>query len=215
MLPEFITLEGIEGVGKTTLQKKLANYFQSCALSVLCTREPGGCGLGQRLRHILLDPTMRPADRTELFLFLADRAQHVQEIIRPALAAKKIVLCDRYVDSTLVYQGDGRGIDRSMLQNLNRLAADGLEPDCTLLLDMDPAPALERARQRDASTQENEGRFESESLAFHTRIREGFLRLADEYPQRIIVLDAAKDPDAVLQQALVCLKKVENHNALS
>ncbi len=200
----FITLEGIEGCGKTTLLKNLAGALQNRHYEVLTTREPGGCTLGQALRTLLLKPGAPISTAAELLLFLADRAQHTAEIIRPALKRGCIVLCDRYADSTIVYQGYGRGFDIPTLQHLHDIATGGLWPDITLVLDMDPAEALARARSRNQTrgTADAEGRFEAENMLFHARIREGFLHWAAANPGRIIVLDAAHSPKSLLQQAL-------------
>ncbi len=146
----FITLEGIEGSGKTTLIENLADVFRTLNHEVLVTREPGGCALGRELRGLLLNPETKISSEAELFLFLADRAQHVAEVIRPALDRGVVVLCDRYADSTVVYQGYGRGLDIERLRDLNDMAVGGLWPDRTFVLDMDPAAALIRARRRNA-----------------------------------------------------------------
>lgn len=203
----FITIEGIEGAGKTSLLPGLAEYFRASGRSVLTTREPGGSSLGRHLREYLLNPAEHPNEEAELFLFLADRAQHVAEVIRPALDRGQVVLCDRYADSTIAYQGDGRGLDHSTLIRLNALATGNLWPDRTFVLDMDVESALLRACKRDINlgTDKNEGRFEAESLAFHRRIREGFLHRAKEDPDRIRILDATESPDAVLAAAIALL----------
>ena len=135
----FITLEGIEGSGKTTLIENLADVFRTLNHEVLVTREPGGCALGRELRQMLLNPETEICPEAELFLFLADRAQHVAEVIRPALKRGEVVLCDRYADSTVVYQGYGRGLDIEKLRSLNDVAIGGLWPVRTFVLDMDPA----------------------------------------------------------------------------
>ena len=137
----FITLEGIEGSGKTTLIENLADVFRTLNHEVLVTREPGGCALGRELRQMLLNPETEICPEAELFLFLADRAQHVAEVIRPALKRGEVVLCDRYADSTVVYQGYGRGLDIEKLRSLNDVAIGGLWPVRTFVLDMDPAAA--------------------------------------------------------------------------
>ena len=200
----FITLEGIEGAGKTPLLNNLADVFRALNHEVLVTREPGGCALGRTLRGLLLDPRTQLSSEAELFLFLADRAQHVAEVIRPALQRGCVVLCDRYADSTIVYQGYGRGLDVEMLRSLNDVAIGGLWPDVTLVLDMDPREALTRARSRNAAQglSEAEGRFEAENMLFHTRIREGFRLWAAYNSKRMVVLDAADSPEGLLRQAL-------------
>ena len=207
----FITLEGIEGAGKTTLIENLADVFRTLNHEVLVTREPGGCALGQKLRALLLDPDTEIVPEVELFLFLADRAQHVAEVIRPALARGVVVLCDRYADSTIVYQGYGRGLDVEKLRTLNDMAVGGLWPDRTLVLDMDPAVALARARRRNAACglAGKEGRFEAEHLPFHTRIREGFKLWAARNTKRIAILDAADSPEGLMHQALANIDMFE------
>ena len=200
----FITLEGIEGVGKTTLIENLADVFRTLNHEVVVTREPGGCALGKTLRSLLLNPETSVCPEAELFLFLADRAQHVAEVIRPALERDAVVLCDRYADSTIVYQGYGRGLSIDRLRQLNEVAVGGLWPDRTFVLDMDPTQALSRAcqRNRELGIADTEGRFEAESLAFHNRIREGFKLWAAHNTKRIGILDASDTPEGVLHQAL-------------
>lgn len=205
----FISLEGIEGSGKSTVLHMLDQHLQAGGYSVCVTREPGGCALGRGLRALLLDArTQGLRNRAELFLFLADRAQHVGEVIRPALEAGQIVLCDRYVDSTIAYQGYGRGMDPDQLVAINTLATGGLMPDLTLLLDLDPATGIGRAgrRNEEADTVISEGRFESESLRFHCRVRQGYLDLAAASPERMVVLDASRPAEEVFWQ---CLAEVE------
>ena len=207
----FITLEGIEGSGKTTLLENLADVFRTLNHEVLVTREPGGCALGRDLRALLLHPATQIGPEAELFLFLADRAQHVAEVIRPALERGMVVLCDRYADSTIVYQGYGRGLDIERLRALNDMAIGGLWPDRTFVLDMDPAQALKRARKRNAEQglSGKEGRFEAEHLSFHTRIREGFKLWAAHNTKRIAVLDAADAPEGLTRQALANIAMFE------
>ncbi|MDR2743890.1 MAG: dTMP kinase [Desulfovibrio sp.] len=205
----FVTFEGIEGSGKSTAARLLAEYLLERELDPLVTKEPGGCSLGRGLRHTLLDARGKTlSSRAELFLFLADRAQHVAEVIRPALEAGQIVLCDRYADSTLAYQGYGRGLDTEFLRRLNETATGGLAPDITLLLDVPVPCGLIRAgqRNREAGTAISEGRFESESLAFHERVQLGYRTLAQEEPDRFAVIDASQPVEDV---ALQCLSAVE------
>lgn len=205
----FITFEGIEGSGKSTTQRLLAEHLQNKGYTVCMTREPGGCSLGRRLRAVLLDArTTGLRSKAELFLFLADRAQHVGEVILPALDEGQIVLCDRYVDSTVAYQGYGRGMDTDQLVAVNDLAIGGLWPHLTLLLDVPPEVGLVRAGQRnkEEGTVISEGRFESESLTFHTRVREGYLERAAGEPDRFAIIDASCPPEDVLLQ---CVSAVE------
>ena len=207
----FITLEGIEGAGKTTLIENLADVFRTLNHEVLVPREPGGCTLGRELRRMLLNPETAICPEAELFLFLADRAQHVAEVIRPALQRGEVVLCDRYADSTVVYQGYGRGLDIERLRALNDMAIGGLWPDRTFVLDMDPADALKRARRRNAELglSQKEGRYEAEQMSFPTRIREGFKLWAAHNTKRIIVLDAADSPEGLMHQALANIDMFE------
>ncbi len=221
-MPGFITIEGIEGSGKSTLRSKLADFVRSSDREVIITREPGATDLGRSLRNILLSPeTKNLSSHAELMLFCADRAQHVEEVIRPALERGAVVLCDRYVHSTLAYQGYGRGLDMEILSSISNFVTGGLMPDMVLLLDLDPAEALGRVQTRaekstlsfNVSRLEQQGeidRFEQQSLEFHTRIRDGFLKLAEEDPQRFTIIDAANDPDSVLSEAISAIKAVSS-----
>ena len=205
----FISFEGIEGSGKSTAQRLLAEHLQGLGYDPLLTREPGGCALGRSLRPILLDARTRGlSSRAELYLFLADRAQHVAEVIRPALEAGQTVRCDRYADYTLAYQGYGRGLDPEHLRRINDMATGGLMPDLTLLLDLPVHCGLERAglRNREEGTVLSEGRFDAESLEFHERVRQGFRSLAAEEPERFAIIDAAQPPEDVVLQ---CISAVE------
>lgn len=205
----FITFEGIEGSGKSTAMRMLAEYLEDKGYFVVSTREPGGSALGRKLRAMLLDSrTTQLRNRAELFLFLADRAQHVSEVIRPALDEGHLVLCDRYADSTISYQGYGRGMDIDQLVQVNDLAISGLWPQLTLLFDLSPKAGLERAgrRNHEEGTIISEGRFDSESVAFHTRVREGYLERAAAEPDRFAIIDAARPVDDVFMQ---CLSAVE------
>lgn len=207
----FITVEGIEGSGKSTALNLLSQELGRRGFDVLLTREPGGCGLGRAIRPIVLDARTRCLNtRAELYLFLADRAQHVAEVIRPALEAGQIVLCDRYTDSTLAYQGYGRGLDPEKLRHVNDLATGGLTPDLTLLMDLPVTVGLERAglRNQRQGTVLSEGRFDAESVDFHERVRQGYLALAAEEPQRIARINAEQRPEDVLLQ---CLSAVEDY----
>ena len=199
----FVTLEGVEGSGKSTLVKLLKEKIDAAGIPFLLTREPGGCALGQQIRPLLLNTSQVLEPRAELFLFLADRAQHVRDVILPALNAGKLVLCDRYADSTIAYQGYGRGMNVGMLQALNDFSTGGLWPDLTLLLDIAPEKGLARARGRNnaAGLDVEEGRFEAETLEFHTKIRQGFLARATKYPHRFHVLNAELSPESLVEQA--------------
>ena len=200
----FLTIEGIEGAGKSTFLGLLEDELVKRGVDFLRTREPGGCALGRQIRPLLLDASQKVSDRAELFLFLADRAQHVADTIRPALERGQWVICDRYADSTIAYQGYGRGMDPEELQKLNDYATGGLWPDITFLLDLPAEVGLGRALARNGreGLTQSEGRFEAEALAFHQRIRDGFLVRAIRWPQRFRVLDAAQTPDAIVAQAM-------------
>jgi len=196
----FVTFEGVEGSGKSTQIALTQNWLMERGHTATTTREPGGCALGVTLRAILLDARTTHLDPTaELFLYLADRAQHVAEVVRPALARGEIVLCDRYHDSTVAYQGFGRGLDAARLAELGAVAGGGLVPDVTVLLDLPVDIGLARARGRNDAAGANvaEGRFEALDTAFHQRVRDGFLTLAANEPARFAVIDATGGPDEV------------------
>lgn len=204
----FITFEGIEGCGKSTQINLLAAQLQHQGLQVLLTREPGGCPIADQIRGLLLDADNRAmVPMTELMLYAAARSQHLAEVVQPALAAGTLVLCDRFSDATRAYQAFGRGIDRQVMESLNDLACNGLTPDLTLLLDCPVEVGLARARQRIAgSSGPKEERFELESLQFHQRVRDGYLQLAAEEPDRFVVINAAAPQDQV---ATVILQAVQ------
>ncbi len=191
----FITFEGVEGCGKTTQIQLLAEHLRALGRSVVLTREPGGTPAAERVRGLLLDPEMRGmAPMTELLLYAAARAQHVAEVISPALAAGAVVLCDRYADSTTAYQGGGRALPMDDIRTLHRLATGGVWPDCTLLLDLSAGEGLARTRGRGAPD-----RIEGEPLEFHHRVRRAFLRIAEEEPQRITIINAAGTVETVAE----------------
>jgi dTMP kinase len=199
----FITLEGIEGSGKTSQMGFVADFLQARGLACTVTREPGGTPLGARIRALLLDPAnQHMAPTTELLLYFADRAQHLHQVVRPALESGRAVVCDRYVDATLAYQGAARGLGPERLRRLHDLLLDGLMPDLTLLFDLDPAAGLSRARRdlERGGRPAGEARFENEHLEFHRRVREGYLELARREPGRFRRLDAARPPEAVQAQ---------------
>ncbi len=194
----FITFEGIEGSGKSTQVQVLKRHLELAGRQVLATREPGGCEIANAIRAILLDPAShRLVPRAELLLYAAARAQHVEQVIRPALAAGTIVLCDRFIDATTAYQGGGRGLDRALVAELNTIATAGLLPDLTLLFDFPAEAGLQRARQRNLhDAMQNEGRFELEELDFHQRVREAYLELAAR-ETRFRIIDARGTIDVV------------------
>jgi len=205
----FITFEGIEGTGKSTQITKIKKYYESQGKEVFLTMEPGGSRVGTELRKMLLHVDNKDITPiTELFLYLADRAQHIAQVIRPALEAGKVVLCDRFADSTIVYQGYGRGLDTQVLKQLNEVAVDGLWPDLTIVLDIDPEIGLKRAMLRnieDGKAKE-EGRFEAEHISFHNRIREGYLTWAALNRDRIKIVNAAATPEEVFDRIKVVLE---------
>ena len=199
MKRRFITFEGIEGCGKSTQIRRLRDVLSERGIPVLLTEEPGGSGVGKILRGILLNRTgVEIAAEAELLLFMADRAQHIREVIEPALNRQKVVLCDRFADATMAYQGFGRGLDREMIDILNRFALRGVTPDLTLLMDVPVETGLGRALARIAGKKESEreDRFESEQMDFHRRVRDGYLHLASREPERFRIIDASGDIEA-------------------
>ena len=180
----FITFEGADGCGKTTQIKLIDEYLRNKGYKTLLTREPGAKGLGEKIREILLNYDGEVSSRCESFLFLADRAQHVDCIIKPALKDGVIVLCDRHTDSTVAYQGYGRGLDIEEIKKLNNLATGGLKPDLTLVFDVD----IETSQAR---VGKNKDRMESAGIEFFKKVREGFLEIAKEEPQRVKVIDSS------------------------
>mgnify|MGYP001766925426 CR=1 FL=1 len=207
--PLFITLEGGEGAGKTTQIVHLAGYLAGCGIKSILTREPGGTAIGKRIRSVLLDPEHAGmAPETELLLYMADRAEHVQTVIRPALDAGTSVLCDRFFDATIVYQGAARGLTAEWVGRLHALVFAGLKPDLTLLLDLPPEAGLARARHQleRGGRVRGESRFEAEALAFHQRVRMGYLALADREPERFRVIDASRDEDRVRTDLLAAVE---------
>ncbi|NOY52561.1 MAG: dTMP kinase [Deltaproteobacteria bacterium] len=200
MKGKLITFEGIEGCGKTTQVDRTCRWMESQGRPFLRTREPGGTGIGRQIRKILLDTRNRTLDAmAELMLYAADRAQHIRELIRPALDRGEWVLCDRFVDATLAYQGDGRGLDRKTIATLNEMATGGLKPALTLLIDLPVEIGLSRAIRRnhqEGATRE-EGRFEAEEVAFHERVRGSYLRMAEAEPDRFRLLDGTQSPDEI------------------
>jgi len=196
----FITLEGIEGSGKTTQIGRLVEFLEKRGIECVTTRQPGGTRIGEKIRSILLDPANSAVHpTTELLLYLADRSQHIFELIRPSLKAGKTVICDRYFDATLVYQGFARGLNIELIRQLHQILFDDLKPDVTLLLDLAPRVGLQRAWRQLNSGQRSgcESRFEAETLAFHEKVRAGYLELARLEPGRFRIVDAARSQDQV------------------
>ena len=195
----FITFEGIDGSGKTTQLRRVAERLDD----PLATKEPGGTPTADRIRAVLLDANSKLDPVAEVLLFAASRHQHVMEVIRPALAAGRVVLCDRYVDSTLAFQGFGRLIDLDKLRALNDWATGSLKPDLTLLFDIDEETGVRRARGRGG----DELRFEAEDLRFYRRVREGYLTLAVAEPKRFAVIDAHGSEDEVFARVEAALRQ--------
>lgn len=210
MVIMFITLEGIEGSGKTTQISHIREFLDRIGRPCVTTREPGGTRIGQGIRSLLLDPRSKDLDSVaELLLYFADRAQHVRGVIKPALDAGKTVLCDRFFDATLVYQGVARGLDAGFVKRLHRLVFDDLKPDLTLLLDLPVETGLSRAWQGvEAGNRDGlETRFEQEAKTFHEKVRAGYLALAREEPSRFRVIDAGQDQTRVRDEILSTLSR--------
>jgi dTMP kinase len=194
----FITFEGGEGTGKTTQIANLAKAFERSGRRVVVTREPGGSHIANRIRSLLLDPKMEGlVPLAELFLYEASRAQHVRDVIRPALAVGQVVICDRFADSSIVYQGAARGLEARAVKRLNEMATGGLKPHLTFLLDLDPRIGLARVGARGILD-----RMEKEKLAFHRAVRAGYLALAKRERKRIRVIDASRSRDHVHEQIM-------------
>ena len=193
----FVTFEGIEGSGKSTLLYSVAAALRRSGLDPLMTREPGGTSLGVALRKVLLNPDMEKiCSMAELMLFAADRAQHISQVINPALETGQVVLCDRFSDATIAYQGYGRGILLDEISAVDNQARGGTVPQLTILLDLPVKTGLTRARTRnEEASDSSESRIDEEEMAFHERVREGYLMLAGKDPERFLVLDATEKPD--------------------
>ena len=199
----FITLEGIEGAGKTTQIPAIKNYLETAGCGVVITREPGATAIGQRIRSIVLDPESHDmAPLCELLLYGADRAQHLSQVVKPALEAGKSVVCDRFSDATRVYQGWARGLDMGLINAIHEMVVGDLTPDLTVLFDLEPEIGLSRTLKalEKGQRQDRESRFEKEALAFHTAVRSGYLALARKEKQRFFVVDASRKPDEVFTE---------------
>ena len=196
----FITFEGLDGCGKSTQLERLAGKLREAGVSVIATREPGGTATGNKIRELLLDTRTGNLDpRAELALMFASRAQHLSEIILPALVAGETVLCDRFTDSSEAYQGGGRKLGSPPVLELHRVLCGGIKPDLTILMDSDVAASVQRARRRNkaqiSSDSADENRFESENRAFFTRVHTAYLEIAKREPERVFVVDARGTPD--------------------
>lgn len=190
----FISLEGIEGCGKSTQSKLLAQYFTELGYSVILTREPGGTPIGEKIRDLLLDPKNdNMANITELLLYLASRTQHIIEVILPALSAGKVVICERFNDATLAYQGYARGLDLDRVWQLTNMVTCGLEPDITIILDLNVEDGLVRAEKRN----NHKDRLENEDIIFHNKVRQGYHDIARKWTKRIKLIDANGSIDEV------------------
>ena len=199
----FITLEGVEGAGKSTLMAYAAEYFSEKGREVIQTREPGGTKTGEQIRAILLDSDNKTlTDNTELLLMFAARMQHIDEVIKPALSSGKIVICDRFTDATYAYQGAGRGLDTTRIEALEKWVQQGLKPDITLLFDLDIETGLRRANQRSDAD-----RFEQEEISFFERIRSCYLKRAKEESKRFRIIDASQSFENVKLQIQTILEE--------
>ncbi len=207
----FITLEGIEGSGKTTQMEKIVAFIQSKGYECVTSREPGGTAIGAQIRGVLLDPDNKGMDaNAELLLYVADRVQHIRTFIQPHLTAGHVVVCDRYFDATMVYQGYARGLDKTLIRKLHQLVCDDLQPDITLLFDLAPEVGLARAWEAidSGGRTRQETRFENEKLAFHQKVREGYLDLVRCEPHRFRVIDAfgtIEDVSEAVEETLASL----------
>lgn len=197
----FITFEGIEGAGKSTQAARLMMYLQERRFPAILTREPGGTKIGNQIRAILSDPANSEIDPlAEVFLFAAARAQHVNQVIAPSLEEGFIVVCDRFADATMAYQGYGRGVDFALIREINSAATWGVQPDLTFILDIEPAKALLRLSLRFTQTQQIPDRIEREKIKFFEKVRGGYLRMASEEAGRFHVLEGTLDPATLAQK---------------
>lgn len=200
----FIAVDGGNGTGKSTLIQTLANLLRERGHDVLLTREPGGTPISEKIRAIILDPqNSKLCSSAELLLFAAARAQHFQEMIYPALASGKLVICDRFTASTIAFQGHARGIDLTMIAQANHLAIGHFEPDLNIVLDLDPRISIERMQSRGGLD-----RLDQQRLQFHQKARDGFLQQAREHNERFAVIDASHDPGHVAGQALAAVEQL-------
>jgi dTMP kinase len=207
----FITLEGVEGSGKSTQLDNIRTFLQERGLTVVVTREPGGTDIGRKIRSVLLNPVNREMEAlTELFLYEADRAEHVRKVVEPSLSAGKTVLCDRFCDATVVYQGYARGLDLAEIRRIHRFILGKLMPDLTILLDLPPEIGLARAwAQIDKGDRTGaEIRFEKEALDFHRKIRAGYLDIAHRESARFCIVDAEQGAAAVRRDIETAIERL-------
>lgn len=206
----FLTIEGVEGVGKSTNIETVRDFMDSRGIQYVLTREPGGTAVAEQIRELLLAVNQDDAlcELSELLLVFAARAQHLEKVIKPALAQGKWVICDRFTDATYAYQGGGRGLDRSIISGLESLVQGELRPDLTLILDLDPRIGLQRVNERGELD-----RFEQEKLEFFDRVRQTYLAIAAADPQRCVVIDAANDLETVSSDLVKILEDKLMHNA--
>jgi len=209
---KFITFEGLDGCGKSTQLEKLARVLRNQKISLVLTREPGGTPTGEKIRQLLLDSgTSALAPLAELALMFASRAQHIREVIEPAMAAGQVVLCDRFTDSTEAYQGGGRKLGSKPVMELHHVLCGDLQPDLTILMDSDVATCVERARRRNRSQAKaaecDENRFEQESRAFFGRVRNGYLEIAKRDARRVVTVDARGTPDETHREIVAVVRK--------
>lgn len=197
----FITFEGADGCGKTTQLMLLAKYLKAQGREVLVTREPGARGLGEKIREILLNYDGEVSSRAEAFMFLADRAQHIDVIVNPAIKSGKIVLCDRHTDSSVAYQGYGRRLDIDEIKRLNSIATNGKKPDMTLIFDIDVETSMARVG-------DTKDRMESAGIEFFNRVRNGYLEIAKQEPNRVKVLDASKSIEEIHKNIIALYEKL-------
>jgi dTMP kinase len=211
---KFITFEGLDGSGKSTQIEKLARALRARGVAVSLTREPGGTSTGEKIRHVLLDSkTAGLTPMAEMALMFASRAQHIQEVILPAIAAGRMVICDRFTDSTEAYQGGGRKLGTQAVLELHRILCGGLQPDLTILMDSDVAASVDRARRRNrkqstrSSSEKDENRFEQESRAFFARVQQGYLAIARREPERVVLVDARGTPTQTHQRIMEVVRR--------
>ena len=212
----FITLEGIEGSGKTSQIKHIVDFLNTHGVRCITTREPGGTIIGEKIRAILLDPENKNLDPvTELLLYNADRVEHINKIIIPSLSSGTTIICDRYFDATIAYQGYARGLNIPLIKQLHTLATENLKPDITFLLDLKPEVGLERAwkQVKNGHRTDKETRFEKEKLSFHEKVRNGYLDMASFEPDRFKIIDASQNITLVKQNIINTLTTIINNKS--